>query len=46
MKQQTIAQDIDLANVQKSLQLLYPEQHELKMNRGTGNICGYFKNSI
>jgi hypothetical protein len=31
-EEQTIAGSIDLANVQKRLQLLYPDQHELKMN--------------
>ena len=31
-EEQTIAGSIDLVNVQKRLQLLYPDRHELKMN--------------
>ncbi len=31
-EEQTIAGSIDLTNVQKRLQLLYPDRHELKMN--------------
>jgi len=32
LEEQTIAGSIDFANVQKRLQLLYPDMHELKMN--------------